>query len=652
MQYVSGTVPVSKLGSINDTRDPMIKTQASNDSIFNDNIPLLNSQIRRLGILCMSLWYWVSSGITYFGIIIADDHDLPNTIQILFYLSLCAVTLMIGGIISTAIPNPIKCIKYTSGIMWLLSGLLMIAVVIWTFHMNYNDPDWRSQHSINNYSPTLYFMATLARYLPVIFIAMIIAMEIMFNFGAKHLYFTIKLFAFVIFATSMLWMIPLFKQYEGDSTAISIIMKISYMMVAITSFSICAIFVFIDRLQHLSFMKYAVIICMFLLNVFGAMTQPIEYDGNAFSIFSQNPSGQLHSNFVWRICLTYMCYMVMLANNNIFNKNTCKTSRGRRSINDHDPFNDYSMSINLHSLNINLENNEVQSNESMGEIKENSLNERAHRLGLYCLCLWYWIIPDLLQYGMIPQDGMSTTQTFAVNLMITAFVVDFASILGVGLYLVSNTQRLSWIVALFFVIGGVLMFSSRLVTYSVECHDESSIDSVEQSYCGLALMSTHLIGALLPIFIATEFIVLPQYVRRLFRVFIVFVISLLWTIVVYRYDVDVDYGDLLDPEHEKFRSDIQSVVRTAWTLIPILCVMMAIIVILKRFERLKGKAISSIVVVLFLIANGMAVIDDYGGEIAQNPLTQYPKWTAAFPFNSYWTLFSFSFILCYDVLSA
>merc|ERR1712130_672426 len=105
-----------------------------------------------------------------------------------------------------------------------------------------------------------------------------------------------------------------------------------------------------------------------------------------------------------------------------------------------------------------------------------------------------------------------------------------------------------------------------------------------------------------------------------------------------------------DPQHHKFRSDIQSVVRAAWTLIVVLCVMMTIIVCLKRFKKLKSRVISSIVVVLFSIANGMAVIDNYGGEIKPNPLTQYPKWTASFPVNSYWTLFTFSFILSYDIV--
>merc|ERR1712154_208635 len=124
------------------------------------------------------------------------------------------------------------------------------------------------------------------------------------------------------------------------------------------------------------------------------------------------------------------------------------------------------------------------------------------------------------------------------------------------------------------------------------------------------------------------------------------------TIVIYQYEVDVDYADLLDPEHDKFRSDMQSVVRLAWTMIPVLCTVMAVIVILKRLNKLKGKIVPCVVTVLFLIANGMSVIDNYGGQIAQNPLTQYPKWTASFPVNSYWTLYTFSFILCYDVLCA
>merc|ERR1712083_273395 len=115
-------------------------------------------------------------------------------------------------------------------------------------------------------------------------------------------------------------------------------------------------------------------------------------------------------------------------------------------------------------------------------------------LGMYCLCLWYWIIPDLCQFALTSQADMTKTQKVAVNLMIAAFAVDILSIFGVARYLVSKNQRFSRVVAVCFVIGGVLMGCSRLVTINDECRHNSSIDKVEQTYCGIAHMSTYQIG--------------------------------------------------------------------------------------------------------------------------------------------------------------
>merc|ERR1712129_674223 len=168
----------------------------------------------------------------------------------------------------------------------------------------------------------------------------------------------------------------------------------------------------------------------------------------------------------------------------------------------------------------------------------------------------------------------------------------------------------------------------------------------------MAKISTHLIGIALPLYIALEF--MSGRVWRLLRILMVFAVAVLWSIPLYQYDIDVDYIDLLDTAHAKFRSDIQSVVRAAWTSMTISCAVMFVVVILKRFDKFKGRLMNIIaccVVVLFLIASGMAVIDDYGGEIGQNPLTKYPEWTASFPVNSYWTLFTFASIVCYDLVS-
>lgn len=679
MQYITGSK--SSLGAkiiddndqdqlhLND--DNIVAGSESKLSISDMNdgeniVVLLNEQTYRLAIYAMSLWFWITSGVTYFGVVIADEHDLPNTVKILFYIILCAISLMIMGVVSTAMPTQLKCIKYSSGLMWLLSGLAMIAVVIWEFHINYNDPDWKADHPINNYSPTLYFMATFANYLPVISLAIIISAEIIYDYGAKHIFLNILLFSLIIFITSILWSIPLYRQYQDKNVTITIILKISYVMIAFSSFIIFIIFLFIHKLQNVYCIKYVIIICLLLLNTFSVFTQTFCANGNQFSIFEQEPSGHLHSNFVWLMYITFLCYMVLIVTSSVFSKDLSKQTGLiiHENINN-DSFLRFSMNVDLHSLDLNLDCDELkEDNPSENEDinlnnkqDENVLNDKFHRFGLYCLCLWYWIIPDLLTFIMIPQHQLTNSGKWATNLMIAAFIMDIISILGVINIFMFNLNKKCFkiIISVCFIIGSLLMMMSRMFTFDDQCKN-SLISNKERNYCGIAQITTYLIGILLPIYISIDLIFdLKQFIRILSGLFILLSISILWSFVIYRYDIDVDPQDIIDTQHHKFRKDIEFVVRMSWMILNISTIIIIILIIINKFIKKVKLWIIGVFSLLFLLSSGMSVIDDYGGEINTNILRNqpygYPIWSAAFPVNSYWTLYVFGIAVIYDVLN-
>eukprot|EP01084_Bolivina_argentea_P169815 294326_1 len=622
-----------------------------------NNTLLISNQTYRLAVYCMGLWFWIISGVTYFGIII-DDDNLSNAFRVLFYLTLCSVSLMIGGIISTSISNKnaesskfTKCIKYTSGIMWLLSGLLLFAVIGWSFHMNYTD-----YHGID----IAYFaMTNLGNYLLSLAVCWMISSEIIYNYGGKYIYFNIKLLSLTLCIRTLLFLIPIYQNkhsqmYYGRSpiqdTTIIIVMHISYLLLCLSSFIIFIIFVFINKLQWYSHLKRLTIITLIILNISAVFTQTLNIDTSSFEIYSQKTAGQGHSNFLFLALITYLCYIVFIVVNNI------------SSIN----FDQQNVSLILNSDKNSSHcyeyNNYNLDGEQTTNLNINLLQHKPFRIMAYCLCLWYWLLPDLCQYIMylnkLSHELSEQTKT-AMHFLVFAFSVYIIAIILISFEYVFKfikySKYSSKIAQLLFIIGSILMIISGVYVINAECTHfmfdyKSKLESI---YCGIGQITTHFIGIVLPIYITLDIqFDINNMFRPISNLIIFFIGAVIWTLIIYRYDIDIKPSD-----NEKFRDDMAFVIRLGWTIMD---VSSFIIVLLLLFTVNKSmKIVKRIFCVLLLISSGFCIInfnDAFGGSItvfeknnpANNPYIVL--WNAQYSKNYYFTVFFFCCIACYDVL--
>merc|ERR1712228_882662 len=104
------------------------------------------------------------------------------------------------------------------------------------------------------------------------------------------------------------------------------------------------------------------------------------------------------------------------------------------------------------------------------------------------------------------------------------------------------------------VIGSVLMTIGRVYAIHSEC---SGLAHSEQVNCGMGQMVTYLVVIALPIYIAVDIgYDVSNRLRAIWNFVLLFVAFLLWTIIMYQYDVDP-----LPFDGAEFKDDISFVVR-------------------------------------------------------------------------------------------
>jgi len=283
---------------------------------------------------------------------------------------------------------------------------------------------------------------------------MIIAFEIFYDYGGKYIYFNIKILSLVICITSILFTIPIFQnkhdqmnygQYTIPDVSIITVMKISYLSLSISSFIVFIIFVYIDKLQYFSRIKLLVAIIMLIFNVSAVLTQTLNLDLSSFKLYKQKTAGQLHSNFLFLALVTYLCYIVLVVIHNvcsinfdekyvslILNEEQDKESRPGYNLDEYDN--------GIHDVDV----------ENINKDNKNLLNNQSFRLICYCLCLWYWILPDLCQYVRFlakQSDAISGSYKTSIDLLISSFSVYIVAIIWVAMKHMFKLSSFSNIIA-------------------------------------------------------------------------------------------------------------------------------------------------------------------------------------------------------------
>ena len=422
----------------NDSLEDSDNKNLNESKAWTEGLSLVTQRKYRLMIYCFMLFFWVMTMIVYYGIYLKDQNGLSRSIIVLIDLTIIAVGLMLfGTLIIILFDITYNSITLFAGFIWIMSAFVLISACIQSYHIKCLNNNNYSNINDKFFCGCSIFGSNLLGFS----IPILIASDIMFNFGERNVYLNINLQSTILFLCSLLWCMSFFYEYKAPYNGYSqpkilfYILKIGWMLLLFGTFFMSLSFISLKRHLFPSMLVPSVLkkICVIsIISIFiGAGLTQIIWDGETINEFG-NVYWGLHSQYSLLGLVVYLCYNVSVILNeydfgeldvdnfeiekfSVVSLGSAKNNHTIKSNNNYveygDGYTDLDGNNNdnnndlmnvrnddeIYSISMKRMNKKSMASEYSNSAVNNLLNNRTFRFGIYIISLYFWVLPDLFR---------------------------------------------------------------------------------------------------------------------------------------------------------------------------------------------------------------------------------------------------------------